>query len=344
MKPKKTKDQQLDIAKRTMRRIILYFDITRVMNSSFYKVDGKFSMTKYLDEMKFLNTWNKRSKETKRALSGKYIEYSKHFNLVQGIPSKLLEQARCKYEDRDGKPRYFSVKEILEELVKEGFIRPLDKQPKAGRKFKKSNETGEYEVKAWWNNKYLMANEKYQYRLMADKRYRSYKTFPWSIDDPEDEAAFFRFKKIIAKFEASYNKVREEPQEKIEKPVEKAIEKPVIKTMVQPTSDIKVESELMEKAHKVAKVLNMKLVKRDITSIQAVEVFQKMIPNTILAMKFKEALIKNGMWEKYKYITVGEEMMDKRIEPKETKAPWEKLGITKEVMIDDILGEMLEVK
>lgn len=344
MKPRKTKDEQLEIAKRTARRIILYFDITRVMNSSFYKIDGKFSMTKYLDEIKFLNTWNKRSKEAKRALSGKYVEYSKHFNLVQGIPSKVLEQARCKYEDGDGKSRYFTVKEILGELVKEGFIRPLDKQPKAGRKFKKNSETGEYEVKAWWNNKYLMANEKYQYRLMADKRYRSYKTFPWNEDDAKDEVAFFKFKKIIAKFEASYSKVREEPQEKVEKPIEKPIEKPVVKMMVQPTSNVKIEDELIEKAHKVAKVLNIKMLKREITSIQAVEAFQKMIPNTILAIKFKEALVRNGMWEKYKYITVGEEMMDKKVEPKETKAPWEKLGLTKEVMIDDILGEMMEVK
>lgn len=333
MKQKRTKEQQLEIAKRTVRRIILYFNITRVVNSQFYKVDGKFSMTKYLEEMKFLSTWNKRCKEAKRDLAGKYAEYSKHFNLVQGIPSKLLEQARRRYEDADGITKYIATKEILEELVKEGFIRPLDKQPKAGRKFKKNKESGEFEVKAWWNNKYLMANEKYQYRLLADKRYGSYRTFPWNLDDKNDEVAFYRFKKIISKFEGNIGKKHEKVEKKVEQPVEKF--------MVRPKSNPTVDSKLMEKAHAVAKALNEKMNKREITSVQAVEVFQKMVPSAFLLAKFKEALVKNGMWEKYMYITIGEEMMDKKVVE---KTPWEKMGITKDQMIDDVLNDMLEVK
>ena len=181
MKTKKNKDYYVERAKEALRTLVIYFDITRPMNSKAYKVDGKFSITAYKNQMKFLAEWKKRDPQSKKKLAALYDRVLSAYNYNQGIPSELIQSVCGLYFNEDGRRVRVPLTEVVDALVADGFIRPRDKQPKGGAKFNKGDD-GTYTKKCWWANKYLLANERRQYAMMGDKRYMSIETFPKPSD------------------------------------------------------------------------------------------------------------------------------------------------------------------
>ena len=116
--------------------------------------------------MDFLEGWSKRNRVEKKSLAKYYTHYAATFNYVFGIPKDLIVKVAGVYYDEDGKQHRVNYHEIVDELIKEGFIKVVN----AGRKFERT-EDGQYKVKCWWCKKYIMANRKQWYKLMSEGKY-----------------------------------------------------------------------------------------------------------------------------------------------------------------------------
>lgn len=204
----------MERAEAGVRTLIIYFNVTRPVNSKTYQKNGKFDIETYKKHMKFLSNWRVLDSASKKRLAGVYDNVTICYNYTQGIPKELLKKVCGKYTDDDGKQVKVSVNEVLERLVAKGFIRPLSEQPKRGSKF--NLENGKYERKCWWNGKYLMKNVEYQYKLMMDKRYWDIENFPVSKDNPISYSGYAIAKNVIFKWIKNGKKEREEKSVKVE--------------------------------------------------------------------------------------------------------------------------------
>lgn len=167
MKNKKDKTFYISRAKRDIRDLFIYFNITRPQYERAYFKDGKFSLKELLRQMEFLDGWSDRNRIEKKSLAGSYSAYSKTFNYVFGIPKDLIGKVAGVYYDEDGNQHRVNYEQVIDDLVKEGFIKVVN----AGRKFDRT-EDGQYKVKCWWCKKYIMANRKQWIKLMTDDKYR----------------------------------------------------------------------------------------------------------------------------------------------------------------------------
>lgn len=166
MKQNKGKEFYISRAKRDMRDLFIYFNITRPKHDKAYFKDGKFSVKELVRQMDFLEGWSRKNRVEKKSLAKYYTLYSKTFNYVFGIPKDLIVKVAGVYYDEDGKQHRVNYHEIVDELIKEGFIKVVN----AGRKFERT-EDGQYKVKCWWCKKYIMANRKQWFKLMSEDKY-----------------------------------------------------------------------------------------------------------------------------------------------------------------------------
>lgn len=172
MKTKKDKNYYLTRAVRRFVNLVEYFTITRVRAEKNYFKDGKFNIDKFIHQLKFLNDWEKKSRQEKKLLAKTYADYSTTFNYTTGIPVELIQNALGTYRDENGIQHKISIEEVESILVKKGVIRVIE----AGKKFNRS-EDGKYTVKCWWNKKYLFANEKVWFKKMNEDKYTDYYKF-----------------------------------------------------------------------------------------------------------------------------------------------------------------------
>lgn len=166
MKRKQDRQFYISRAKRDMRDLFIYFNITRPKHERAYFKDGKFELKELVRQMDFLEGWSKRNRVEKKALAKYYTLYAKTFNYIFGIPKDLIVKVAGVYYDEDGKQHRVNYEKIVDELVKEGFIKVVN----AGRKFERT-EDGQYKVKCWWCKKYIMANRKQWFKLMTEDKY-----------------------------------------------------------------------------------------------------------------------------------------------------------------------------
>lgn len=166
MKQNKGKTFYISRAKRDMRDLFIYFNITRPKHEKAYFKDGKFSVKELVRQLDFLEGWSRKNRVEKKSLAKYYTLYSKTFNYVFGIPKDLIVKVAGVYYDEDGKQHRVNYNEIVDELIKEGFIKVVN----AGRKFERT-EDGQYKVKCWWCKKYIMANRKQWFKLMSEDKY-----------------------------------------------------------------------------------------------------------------------------------------------------------------------------
>lgn len=166
------KEEALKKAVDDFKQLIIYFDVTRPQHEKNYFQDGKFNLSKLIDQHKFLRTWDKKTRTEKKYLARKYAEYSTTFNLTFGIPSELIKTVLGIYKDEDGRRHKVSIEEVSEILVKQDFIKVVN----AGKKFNK-DEDGNFKVKCWWHKKYLLKNEKYWFKMLSEPKYSNIETF-----------------------------------------------------------------------------------------------------------------------------------------------------------------------
>ena len=197
MKIKQDKTFYISRAKRDIRDLFIYFNITRPQHEKEYFKDGKFSLKEMVRQMEFLDGWSKRSSAEKKYLANQYARCSRTFNYVFGIPKDLIGKVAGVYYDENNKQHCVSVEQIVQELVNEGFIKVVN----AGRKFNK-NEDGSYEVKCYWCKKYIMANRKQWFKLMTDEHY-----------DNINKYGSKRLRKIVFKWIESFKEKRIEDKQ-----------------------------------------------------------------------------------------------------------------------------------
>lgn len=166
MKQNKGKAFYISRAKRDIRDLFIYFNITRPKHEKAYFKDGKFSVKELVRQLDFLEGWSKKNRVEKKSLAKYYTLYAKTFNYVFGIPKDLIVKVAGVYYDEDGKQHRVNYHEIVDELIKEGFIKVVN----AGRKFERT-EDGQYKVKCWWCKKYIMTNRRQWFKLMSEDKY-----------------------------------------------------------------------------------------------------------------------------------------------------------------------------
>ena len=154
------------------KQLVIYFDVTRPQHEKNYFKDGKFNRTKMIDQHKFLDSWNSKSRSDKKSLSKVYSKYSETFNLTFGIPRELISSIIGSYRDDDGKKHRILIGDVICPLVEKNFIKVVND----GKKFNKDDD-GNYKVKCWWNKKYLLKNDKYWFKLLSDPKYSNIETF-----------------------------------------------------------------------------------------------------------------------------------------------------------------------
>lgn len=194
---KLTYKEAFEIASESFKLLTIYFNVTRPMNNKVYFKDGKFSVEEYSRQMKFLSAWNGMSRIQKKAHAKKYADYSKAYNLTQGVPNGLLKKLCCLwYYGEDGKRRQINYSDIVKNAISSGEII----QTNQGSKFKKKKDGG-WEKKCWWSQKFLFADPKRQYGMMTHSWYSDLKTYP-NYDDELSlkNVAYIMTKDAIFKF------------------------------------------------------------------------------------------------------------------------------------------------
>lgn len=198
MKKKRDKAFYISRAKRDIRDLFIYFNITRPQYVPYYKVDGQFSKDRLLKELDFLTKWKHMSVEDKKYRAKTYVQYSRNFNITFSIPHELMAKVAGEYKDDSGKKHRLSYEQIVEDLIEEGFTKVLN----SGRKFERTDE-GQYKVKCWWCKKYIMANEKQWFKLMSEDKYKDINNY-----------ASHRLRKIVFKWASSFKKEKIECSDK----------------------------------------------------------------------------------------------------------------------------------
>ena len=189
MKTNRDKEYYLRRATKGFKTLVTYFCVTRPQYEKAYRKHGKFSKDELMRQMDFLSTWQERSKKEKQILAYKYAAYARTFNYTFDIPRKLVSDVLGAYQDEAGRLVRIHCDEVVDKLVADGFIEKVNHGTRG-----KVDDDGNYKVKAYWTNKYLLANRDYWLKLLADPRFSDYTKYPH-----DDEGFVARAIKIIVK-------------------------------------------------------------------------------------------------------------------------------------------------
>lgn len=187
---KKDKAYYLARAIQGFKVLVIYHCVTKPLYEKAYHKNCKFSKKELMRQMDFLSTWDDRTKKEKQILAYKYAEYSKTFNYTFGIPRKLVADVLGAYQDEQGKLVRIHIDEVVDWLVKKGWLKVLNHGSKT-----KKNDDGKLVKSCWWTKKYLIANKNYWLTLLDDDRYSDYSKYPL-----DDLGFTIRAVKAIAKF------------------------------------------------------------------------------------------------------------------------------------------------
>ena len=177
-------------AKEGVKTLVRFFCVTRPQYEKCWRnANGKFDLSKFLSDWQLVSEWHNYTPEIRKRNGCRYAQAQKHLNLCLGIPWELLVKVCGKYKGEDGAWKNVSVENIVQQLLDEGFMRKISHGTKS-----RQNEKGEWKVMAWWRNKYVL-NKKEWRKLIKDKDYSDYKTFPL-----DKEGFVLRALKIIEKW------------------------------------------------------------------------------------------------------------------------------------------------
>ena len=190
MKTKRDKDYYLARATKGFKTLVIYYSVTRPQYEKAYHKDGKFSTDELLRQLDFLDEWKTRTPRERQLLAHTYATYARTFNYTFSIPSELVNKVLGEYRDEQGKLVRIHKEEVIDKLVRDGYIKVLNHGSKT-----RKGEDGKIHKTCYWGKKYLLANRDYWFKLLADSRYSDYAKYP--IDK---ECFVLRAVKIIAKY------------------------------------------------------------------------------------------------------------------------------------------------
>ena len=190
MKTKRDKDYYLARATKGFKTLVIYYSVTRPQYEKAYHKDGKFSTDELLRQLDFLCEWKNRTPRERQLLAHTYATYARTFNFTFSIPSKLVNTVLGEYRDEHGKLVRIHKAEVIDKLVRDGYINVLNHGSKT-----RKGEDGKIHKTCYWGKKYLLANRDYWFKLLADSRYSDYAKYP--IDK---ECFVLRAVRIIAKY------------------------------------------------------------------------------------------------------------------------------------------------
>ena len=159
MNNKKTEQVVLNERAQDLRTLLVYYSVTRVVNS-FLDKSGGFSMQMFRNVRGWLKHWKEKTPMEKARDAKKYNEKRRKWNEVLGIPHQLMNAVLGRYW-KDGKSIRVKFEDALNVIGGTTVWEVKDNGQSAY-----TNENGDRVVKAHWSRKVYPANNKEWNKLL----------------------------------------------------------------------------------------------------------------------------------------------------------------------------------
>ena len=166
MKQKYDKQYYLELASKTFKYIVIYFDVTRPQYEKNYRYNGRFSMDELIKQIAILKGFTEKKPEV---INDNYnvmnrSRFETTFNYTFGIPSWIIKKLQFQYFDDNGTRKQLTVDDIVDYVSEHHFkINVLNKG-------KKNKIVDGKKTIVSWNKKYLIDDTELWKSMFNDNR------------------------------------------------------------------------------------------------------------------------------------------------------------------------------
>ena len=166
MKQKYDKQYYLELASKTFKYIVIYFDVTRPQYEKNYRFNGRFSIDELLKQIGILKGFNEKDPKVINDYNNvrNRSRYETTSNYTFGIPSWITEKLQFRYFDDNGNRKRLTVDEIVQYVSEHHFkITEVNKG-------KKNKIVDGKKTIVSWNKKYLIDDTELWKSMFNDRR------------------------------------------------------------------------------------------------------------------------------------------------------------------------------
>lgn len=166
MKQKYDKQYYLELASKTFKYIVIYFDVTRPQYEKNYRYNGRFSIDELLKQISILKGFTKKDPDVINDYNNvrNRSRYETTSNYTFGIPSWITEKLQFRYFDDNGNRKRLTVDEIVQYVSEHHFkITEVNKG-------KKNKIVDGKKTIVSWNKKYRIDDTELWKSMFNDKR------------------------------------------------------------------------------------------------------------------------------------------------------------------------------
>lgn len=166
MKQKYDKQHYLELASKTFKYIVIYFDVTRPQYEKNYRFNGRFSIDELLKQIGILKGFNEKDPKVINDYNNvrNRSRYETTSNYTFGIPSWITEKLQFRYFDDNGNRKRLTVDEIVQYVSEHHFkITEVNKG-------KKNKIVDGKKTIVSWNKKYRIDDTELWKSMFNDRR------------------------------------------------------------------------------------------------------------------------------------------------------------------------------
>ena len=219
---RKNKQYYLELASKTFKYIVIYFDVTRPQYENNYRQNGRFSIDELLKQIAILNGFTEKNPEV---IYDNYnvmnrSRFETTFNYTFNVPKWILGKLQFRYFDENGNRKRLTVDEIVDYVSANYFkINVLNKG-------KKNKIVDGKKTIVSWNKKYLIDDTELWKSMFNDKRNLRIETMDGVTTIAIKLIDEFN-KKFNNKFSDEHKKHRKTKVESVKKEIQQEKKEPV---------------------------------------------------------------------------------------------------------------------
>ena len=223
---RKNKQHYLELASKTFKYIVIYFDVTRPQYENNYRQNGRFSIDELLKQIAILNGFTEKNPEV---IYDNYnvmnrSRFETAFNYTFNVPKWIIGKLQFRYFDENGNRKRLTVDEIVDYVSSNYFkINVLNKG-------KKNKIVDGKKTIVSWNKKYLIDDTELWKSMLNDKRNLKIET----MDGVTTLAV-----KLIDEFNKKFNKKFSEEHKKQGKTKVEEVKKEIQPEKKEPANQVK---------------------------------------------------------------------------------------------------------
>ena len=222
MKPKYDKQHYLELASKTFKYIVIYFDVTRPQYEKNYRRNGRFSIDELLKQIGILKGFNEKDPKVINDYNNvrNRSRYETTSNYTFGIPSWITEKLQFRYFDDNGNRKRLTVDEIVQYVSEHHFkITEVNKG-------KKNKIVDGKKTIVSWNKKYRIDDTELWKSMFNDRRNLRIETMEGVTTLAVKLIDEFN-KKFNNKFSDEHKKQRKTKVEAVKKEIQEENKEPV---------------------------------------------------------------------------------------------------------------------